>query len=83
LLLDTYPDDDRLQSLLVFDLTTEELVELGKFRQPLRFNDDLRCDLHPRWNRSGTKICFDSTHQGRRQIYVADLDEWLQRQDRR
>jgi hypothetical protein len=83
LLLDSYPDDNRLQSLLLFDLTTEELVELGKFRQPLRFNDDLRCDLHPRWNRGGTKICFDSTHQGCRQIYVADVDDWLPRLDRR
>ena len=30
---------------------------------------DIRCDLHPRWNRTGTAFSFDSTHEGFRGIY--------------
>lgn len=33
----------------------------------------LHCDLHPRWNFSGTKIAFDSIHEGTRQIYVCKV----------
>ncbi|TSA45654.1 hypothetical protein D4R51_01410 [bacterium] len=33
----------------------------------------LRADLHPRWNRDGTEICFDSVHDGSRQVYVVDV----------
>ncbi len=33
----------------------------------------LHCDLHPRWDRSGTKVAFDSIHEGTRQLYVQDV----------
>jgi hypothetical protein len=32
-----------------------------------------RCDLHPRWNRDGTQVCFDSAHEGERQVYAIDV----------
>ena len=81
LLVDTYPDEEQRQHLFVFNLNLRTKVELGCFRQPLRFNDDIRCDLHPRWNRDGTMICFDSTHDGLRQIYMLDVEPWLRRQE--
>lgn len=34
----------------------------------------LHCDLHPRWNFDGTKVAFDSIHEGTRQIYIASKD---------
>ena len=36
---------------------------------------DVRCDLHPRWNRKGNAITFDSTHEGFRGIYRVELTE--------
>jgi hypothetical protein len=36
---------------------------------------DLRCDLHPRWNHTGTSVSFDSVHEGTRQIYLIDLNK--------
>jgi len=33
----------------------------------------LHCDLHPRWNRNGTKVAFDSIHEGTRQLYEVDV----------
>jgi len=32
----------------------------------------LHCDLHPRWKRDGTSACFDSIHEGTRQMYKVD-----------
>ena len=34
----------------------------------------LHCDLHPRWDRHGKKVAFDSIHEGSRQVYVIDVD---------
>ena len=33
----------------------------------------LHCDLHPRWNSLGTKVVFDSIHEGTRQVYLIDV----------
>lgn len=73
LIVDTYPDYTRIQRLL---LCSEEglLVEqVGRFYSPPSFIDAQKCDLHPRWNRSGTQICIDSSHQGYRTMCVIDL----------
>jgi hypothetical protein len=35
----------------------------------------LHCDLHPRWNFDGTKVAFDSIHEGTRQIYMVDVQD--------
>src|SRR5262249_3595002 len=44
LLVDTYPDGDQRQSIFLLDLNSSKRTEVGKFRQPIRFNDDVRCD---------------------------------------
>lgn len=72
MLTDTYPDMQGVQHLLVYHLTSGRIVQLGDF--PTRYNaDPMRCDLHPRWSRDGKSVCIDSTHEGRRQIYVLDV----------
>ena len=72
LVTDEYPSGDPpAQPLLLFELATGRRVEIGRFAAPLA--GELRCDLHPRWNRDGTQICFDSAHTGTRQVYVADV----------
>ncbi len=74
ILNDTYPDADRLQTLMLYDPERNRRINIGRFLEPPRFQGSYRCDLHPRWNRDGTQVCFDSTHQGTmRQMYVADV----------
>ena len=72
LVTDEYPSGDPpAQPLLLFELATGRRVEVGRFAAPLA--GELRCDLHPRWNRDGTAVCFDSAHTGTRQVYAMDV----------
>jgi len=41
------------------------------------FRSGLHCDLHPRWNRDGTLVGFDSIHEGIRQIYAFDVKQYI------
>ena len=40
-------------------------------------DNDTRCDLHPRWNHKGDKVCFDSVFEGHRGLYVVGLSDVL------
>lgn len=39
------------------------------------YRSGLHCDLHPRWNFDGSRIAFDSIHEGKRKIYELDVSE--------
>lgn len=75
LLTDTYPDKNRMSSLMILDLRSNNLIKLGAFLQPLRFRGEIRCDLHPRWSLDGNFVSFDSCHTGRRRFYVLDVSD--------
>jgi len=66
-----------VESLEIFNVETRQGVFLGMFNQGNRkFNSgNVRCDLHPRWNRTGDAVCFDSmdTSSWTRQLHVAYL----------
>ncbi|GAA3407393.1 hypothetical protein ACFFNY_31890 [Paenibacillus hodogayensis] len=78
MLYDSYPDQDNMRHLYVYDLIRKQRVTLGSYYTPPHIAGDFRCDLHPRWNRAGTAISFDSAHEGQRHVYMIDLRE-LQR----
>jgi hypothetical protein len=68
ILTDTYPDHLRVQYLALYDTRHRRRYDIAKLRSPFKFSGDLRCDLHPRWNRAGTAVCFDSAHTGERAL---------------
>jgi hypothetical protein len=70
---DTYPDKKNMRSLLLINMETEDVFELGRFYSNPKQHGEFRCDLHPRWNHDGTKICFDSIHEGNRNVYIMDV----------
>ncbi len=72
---DTYADEARRRSLFLYDLKETTRIDLGSFHSPAVPKRPLRCDLHPRWNRDGTMICIDSTHEGHRGMYVFDVSD--------
>jgi hypothetical protein len=72
-LTDTYPDRERIQSLMLYRPADRKLVVVGKFHEPREFEGEWRCDLHARWSRDGKQVCFDATYEGQRQLYVMDV----------
>lgn len=78
---DTYPDEHHERTLILYDWENGKRFDLGKFKSlPEGFGSawdvsEMRSDLHPRWSRDGRKICFDSVHEGARQMYEADISD--------
>ncbi len=74
MLTDTYPSpaDDK-RTLILYRWPDGPRIDIGRFYSPRPALTELRCDLHPRWSRDGTKICIDSIHEGSRQMYVVDV----------
>ncbi|MFW6389940.1 MAG: hypothetical protein ACOCZT_02375 [Halanaerobiales bacterium] len=70
---DTYPDKYRIQKLSIFDIPGKEKNIIAKLKSPLGYKNEIRCDLHPRWDREGKMICFDSAHTGKRSLCTLKL----------
>jgi hypothetical protein len=74
ILTDTYPDKGGWKRLILYNINEDKKYILGEFYNPYRYKGSLRCDLHPRWNRTGNLVCFDSVHEGFRKMYVIDIE---------
>lgn len=72
LLYDSYPIDG-YRYLYIYNLETRHGITLGGFYSDPQIDGDIRCDLHPRWSRTGTAISFDSIHEGYRGVYWMDV----------
>ncbi len=53
----------------------EQPVRIAKLFAPFRYDNETRCDLHPRWNTNGNKVCIDSVHGGKRAIYTIPISK--------
>lgn len=72
---DTYPNRSRVAYIYI--INKNDVKILAKVFAPFRYDNDLRCDLHPRWSRDGKQICFDSVFEGHRGLYVVKLTDTL------
>ncbi|MFC4220513.1 hypothetical protein [Flagellimonas marina] len=74
---DTYPDKYRMANLYKVDSTSNETVLLARINSFKKFQSRTRkhwcCDLHPRMNRKGDVVCFDSVHTGERALCTMDI----------
>ncbi len=76
ILTDTYPQGkEHLRTLLLYNNQTGERTDIGRFYSPPELQGEIRCDLHPRWSRDGMRVCFDSMHEGPRQVYEIDVSD--------
>lgn len=74
---DTYPDRARIQEVKVArdtDVEGKDIKVLARVLAPFKYDNDTRCDLHPRWSRDGKKICFDACFEGHRGLYVVNFE---------
>ncbi len=72
---DTYPDRKRIASIYLCTEEDNRSRRVARVFSPFKYDNNCRCDLHPRWNRDGTKICIDSVHEGKRGLYEIPLDK--------
>ena len=67
---DTYPNRKRMARIFVADTASGDIREAACVYAPLVYDNETRCDLHPRWSRDGALICFDAATEGSRQMYI-------------
>lgn len=70
---DTYPNRFRIQELSLFDFSKNKKSIIAKIYSPRNFKGVIRCDLHPRWDRRGERICVDTSHLGQRDMMIIEL----------
>ena len=73
---DSYPDRARIANIKILNDTDIDAVNariIAKVFAPFKYDNDTRCDLHPRWSRDGKKVCFDSVFEGHRGLYVVEV----------
>lgn len=72
IITDTYPNRSRVAS--IYHIKNDNPIKIARVFAPFKYDNDVRCDLHPRWDRKGNKICFDSVFEGRRGLYIIELN---------
>jgi hypothetical protein len=70
ILTDTYPDRTRHRTLVIYDIKENKKYNVARLFATFKYLGEVRCDLHPRWSKDGKHICFDSVHEGERQLYL-------------
>ncbi len=68
---DSYPNRARIAEINIMsgDETRRQNITVARVFAPFKYDNDTRCDLHPRWNHAGDEICFDSVFEGHRGLY--------------
>jgi len=76
IVFDRYPDIARRAAVMIAKADDDKgnsIKIVAKVFHPFKYDNDTRCDLHPRWSPDGSKICFDSVFEGHRGLYVVKI----------
>ena len=60
---------------LLLNTSDQRLIEIDRFFSTGRFRGEIRCVLHPCWDRNSHNICVDATQDGSRSLYVISLEK--------
>src|SRR5699024_3086020 len=60
------------EEISFYIMKSNKMKIIAKVFAPFKYDNDVRCDLHPRWNKKGNKICIDSVLNGKRNLYIID-----------
>jgi len=78
ILNDTYPDENRLQHVFLYHVSTGKKIPIANvYLSPkYKFDSELRVDTHPRFSPDGRSVVIDSPHDGYgRQLYLFDISK--------
>lgn len=73
---DSYPNRYRISTIRILhdnDMSNDNII--AEVFCPFRYDNDTRCDCHPRWSRDGKSICFDGVFEGHRGLYMLNLKQ--------
>lgn len=70
IITDSYPSFKRKQSLFLYDIKNEDCKKIAEIYSSRGYINENRCDLHPRWKRDSSEICFDGAQGVYRQVYT-------------
>lgn len=74
IVIDSYPDKSRMKQLYVTNENLSKVEIVAEFFESLTYYGESRCDLHPRWDRTGESVFVDSVHEGKRKLYQLTLE---------
>ncbi|MFC1452120.1 hypothetical protein ACFLSJ_02095 [Verrucomicrobiota bacterium] len=81
ILNDSYPDAARVQRVYIYHVPTGRRVDLAGLYLPPEYEDEWRCDLHPRFSPDGARVVVDSAHGGQgRQMHVLEIGDTVRRE---
>ena len=71
---DTYPDRARVARLMLLrDSDMSDIRIPARVFAPFKYDNETRCDLHPRWSRDSGSVYFDSVFEGHRGLYKVEI----------
>jgi hypothetical protein len=71
---DTYPDKAGMLPVILYNRDTGIRIDAAVFKHGTRSQDlDVKCDLHPRWNRSEDRVAVDTCEAGVRQVRILNV----------
>ncbi len=74
---DSYPNRARVAVIKLLydnDLEGRYMKVIARVFAPFKYDNETRCDLHPRWSRDGKFICFDGAFEGFRRLYIVPIN---------
>lgn len=73
---DFYPNKDGKLPVILYNQERNLRIDAHVFSHRPRTNDsDVKCDLHPRWNRTEQLVAVDTCEAGYRQVRILDVSE--------
>lgn len=73
IVIDTYPDNLFERNLYTIDLgNNNKFVHLCSLYSSFNLKDGTKCDLHPKYSNSLSKICVDTSHNNFRQVLIIE-----------
>ncbi len=75
ILNDTYPKGkDRIQTPHLYNIASNQRIDIGHFPAPPEYTGEWRCDNHPRLSPNARYVCIDApTKDAGRQLHLIDI----------
>lgn len=75
IITDSYPSFKRQQGLYLYDVQAKSYRQIAEIYSSKPYINNNRCDLHPRWKRDSSEICFDGAQGKYRQVYTLRIND--------